>query len=166
MKDLQIFIEESTAFIKEKIVEIIEDDDHWLMELGIINSEKKECLNIKDLILSKLEDKENCERTDKILQYVLDDYILGEDEEHSIFYGHCDVDSYTRNSALYVFKFNSSFFCYYLPERSLITSDPIPFCKQAILDENNQLEIEKENMNDEYWKNSEFTLDLNFNIQI
>ena len=155
MENLYNFIDESTVFMKNKIVDIIENDDDWLKELGILNSDKDHVTNLKELIFLKLEDIENQDRIDKIIQYVLNDYILGEDEKHSVFYGICEADSYSRNSALYVFKFDSTFFCYYLPERSLITTNPIPFCKEAIQDEIKHFEIEKENMKDEYFDGSD-----------
>lgn len=163
-KSLFDFIEESTVFIQEKIIEIIETDEYWLEELGNINIEEQNSNTIKDLIRTKLKDVVNYERTNKVIAYVLDDYVLGADDNFSIFHGVCSTDSYSRDSALYVFKFNSKFFCYYLPERSLITTDPIPFCKEAIKDEIMQYEIEKENMKDENFEDTEFTLDLNWNF--
>jgi hypothetical protein len=166
MENLFNFIDDSTFFIKNKIVEIIENDDDWLNELGILNSYNDAVINLKELIVLKLEDIENQDRTDKIIQYILNDYILGEDEKYSIFYGICEADSYSRNSALYVFKFDCKFFCYYLPERSLITTNPIPFCKEAIQDEIKHFEIEKENMKDEYFDESDFNNKLNFNFTI
>jgi hypothetical protein len=161
-KSLFDFIEESTVFIQEKIIEIIETDEYWLGKVDIINIEEQNSNNIKDLIRSKLAEIENYENTDKVISYVLDDYVLGADEKFSIFHGVCSTDSYSRDSALYVFKFNSNFFCYYLPERSLITTDPISFIKEAIKDEMIQYEIE--NMKDENFEDTEFTLDLNWNI--
>jgi hypothetical protein len=163
-KSLFDFIEESTAFIQEKIIEIIETDEYWLEELGIIDIEEQNSNTIKDIIRTKLVDIENYENTNKVIAYVLDDYVLGVDDKFSIFHGVCSIDSYSRDSALYVFKFNSKFFCYYLPERSLITIDPISFIKEAIKDEMIQFDIEKENMVDENFKDTEFTLDLNWNI--
>ena len=164
IKSLFDFIEESTAFIQEKIIEIIETDEYWLEELGIINIEEQNSNTIKDLIRTKLKDVVNYERTNKVIEYVLDDYVLGADDKFSIFHGVCSTDSYSRDSALYVFKFNSKFFCYYLPERSLITIDPISFIKEAIKDEMIQFDIEKENMADENFEETEFTLYLNWNL--
>jgi hypothetical protein len=166
MKSLLKFIEKSTTFIQEKIIEIIETDEYWLKELGIVNFETLDSQILKDLIKSKLEDLENYERADKVIQYVLDDYVLGDDNKHSLFYCYCNVEDYSRNSALYVFKFNSNFYCYYLPERSLITADPIPFCKEAALEELSLFEIEKVNMADEIWEDVEFTLELNWNFKL
>jgi hypothetical protein len=163
-ENLYNFIDESTVFIKNKIVEIIENDDDWLKELGILNSEKDEKTNLKELILLKLEDVENNKRNKKIIKYVLNDYVLGEDDKHCIFYGTCDADSFSRNSALYVFKFHNKFFCYYLPERFSITSNPLPFCKKAIRDEIDYYELEKENMEEGYFE--EFRIELNWNITI
>jgi hypothetical protein len=167
-KNLNNFIDKSTVFIKNKIVEIIENDDDWLKELGISNSDKGEIKNLNELIILKLEDVENYDITVRIIQYVLDDYVLGEDDMHCIFYSYCDADSYSRKSALYVFKFHNKFFCYYLPERFLITDNPIPFCKEAIKDETIQFEIEKENekenMEEGYFE--EFRIELNWNIKI
>jgi hypothetical protein len=166
MNSLLRFIEKSTTFIQEKIIEVIETDEYWLKELGIVIFESFDSHNIKNLIISKLEDLENYQRADKVIQYVLDDYVLGEDDSHSLFYCNCNVEAYSRNSALYVFKFNSNFYCYYLPERSLITSDPIPFCREAALEELSLFEIEKENMADEVWEDAEFTLELNWNFKL
>ena len=164
MEHLFNFIDESTIFIKNKIIEIIENDKLWLNELGILNSNKVELTNLKQSIFLKLEDAENYDRTDRIIQYVLNDYILGEDDKHSIFYSFCNTDSYSRRSALYVFKFSDIFFCYYLPERSLITNNPIPFCKDSIKNEMELFEIEKENMEDEFFEDSDFRVELNWNI--
>ncbi len=45
-----------------------------------------------------------------------------------------------------------------------ITTDPISFIKEAIKDEMIQFDIEKENMVDKNFEDTEFTLYLNWNI--
>jgi hypothetical protein len=169
MKQFFKFIEKSTENFKNKIVEAIEDDNFWLNELGISDIEISECKNIRELILSKLEDKNNTNNTYKIIEYVLNDFVLG-DDDYCFFYMYCSANAHTGCCALYVFKFNDKYNCYYYNYAGEwnreITNNPIPFCNSAFSKTKEIYEIEKKVINDEYWEKNEFNLQFNIFVQI
>ncbi len=169
MKHFLKFIQKSTEKFKNKIVEAIEGDNFWLNELGITEIEISKCKNIRELILSKLEDKNNTDNTYKIIEYVLNDFVLG-DDSYCLFYLYCSFAAHTGSCALYVFKFYDKYICYYYNYAGEwnrdITNDPIQFCNSALTKTQDCYEIEKKGIDDEYWNEDEFTLRFDILVQI
>lgn len=161
METLTSFINNATVFMQEKIVEYVLENEQFLTELGL-----DEINNDNSTILESLEFDSNKNVVKEIIELIIEEDFIEEENNHCLFYGNYTADSYTRNSALYVFKFGANFFCHYYPESSCITENPEEFCKNSILAEKNYFEIEKENSEDEYFEDSEIVCELKVNFNV
>lgn len=167
MEDFERFIRDATQFLFDKLYDLIHDDEHWLKELGVdLNDKSLDQISREDII-AKLVDPTNLERADKVIEYIIGEYLIIDNDGHSIFWSYASASSYTRISALYVFKLGDNYFCYYYPDDSLITEkDPLSYCKDAAASEISQYEMEEKNMDDEYFKDSGFSLSLDWNFEL
>jgi hypothetical protein len=155
----------NNLFINE-IIEIIKDDRYWLDKLRLKEADIKLYESISEMIKTKLNNPENKESIDLVLKYAIGDYLL-EDDKLPLIKHEVSVDSHWHRSALFVFKCSELYFCYYYGTKikTLITEDPLAFCCKTIKSIIECYEMENENLNNEWFQDSESTnnLQLNFN---
>jgi len=161
------YIASTSDIIKDEVIKLIRDDNHWLDKLDITKEKLKNSISVADMIRIKLENPQNREIIDSILKYVINDYFIDDDELHLVKH-EVSADSYGKKSAIYIFKCANEYFCYNIHDEIdlIITTDPIEFCQGLVesFEENYQMEVE--NLKDEYFKNSETTNSLHWNFNI
>lgn len=172
MSDLIEYISEVNERFKNKIIHALLEDHGYLLDHGITENELQEKNNIPDLIKSKIFSSTNKLSIDAVLKYVISEHLYDDDELPLISH-YCSADSYTSSSALYVFKFMELYFCYARVDgdfdASIITEEPDSFCYDIASSFMDNYEMEKENLNDEWFKDSnpcnEITMNFKFNKQ-
>ena len=168
MSDLIEYISEVNERFKSKIIDALLEDPEYLLEHGITENEIKEKNNIPELIKSKIFSSTNKLSIDAVLKYVISEHLYDDDELPLISH-YCSADSYTSSSALYVFKFMELYFCYARVDgdfdASIITEEPDSFCYDIALGIIDHYEMEKENLNDEWFKDSNPTNEISMNFK-
>lgn len=167
MSNLLRHIEVTNKEFINKIINAIENDNDWLNNLGLSESELNKNILIPDFISKYLSNPENLKTIDLLLKYVITDFL--QDDDHIPLIRHdVDADVYGRKSALFVFKCADLYFCYFTGDEmeSLITENPEAFCRKAAKSIIEFYEIEKESLEDEWFNDSDTTneLTLNFNF--
>ena len=160
-------IKEINNTFLDKIINVIKDDNEWLIKLCISESELHKRKLITDLISKYLSNPENLKTIDMLLRYVISDFL--DDDDHLPLIKHVvSADGYGRKSALFVFKCSELYFCYFTGDeiKTLITSEPEAFCWEAAKSILAIYETEKESLKDDWFNDSntynELTLNYNF----
>ena len=164
MSNLLEYIEVLNKTFCNEIINAIIDDYDWLVDIGISKSELNNEKLKKEYIIKYLSSQENKEKIDLLLRYVIADFLMDDDRIPLI--KHCvSADSYGSTSALFVFKCSDLYFCYLANDKieSNITKDPEVFCYDSAKSIINLYLIEKKNLDDEYWENSDVINSLEFN---
>jgi hypothetical protein len=165
MSNLLRHIEDTNkAFINE-IINAIKDDNDWLINLGISESELNKNILIPDFISKYLSNPENLKTIDLLLKYVITDFL--DDDDHIPLIKHVvSANSYGRKSALFVFKCYDLYFCYFTGEKmeTLITENPEAFCWVAAKSIIDFHEIEKESLEDDWFSDSDAYTELTLNF--
>jgi hypothetical protein len=163
MSNLLRYIEESNERFMDKIVVLIKDDQEWLETLGIAGNEKG--TKIKAAIRKQLSNPDNSNLIDSLLKYVIHEY-QSELDQIALITHYVSADSYGQHSALFVFKCSNLYFCHStgVDSKSMITKDPEDFCRNAAKTIIDYFELEKENLRDEWFENSDVTNELTVNF--
>jgi len=168
MSKLLNYIEEKNNVFIKKIISAIKDDKDCLIDLGISERDMDKKNLIPTLISEHISNPYNQVSIDSFLKYFISEYLYDDDELHLIDH-YVSADVYTSRRALYVFKSSDLYFCYdYNSEKieSLITKEPEVFCWNVASSIMKDYEMENENLNDEFFKDSDpiNILQLNFNF--
>ena len=166
MSNLLKYIEDTNKVFTNKIIEIIRDDENWLHDLGISEYELKNSISIPNLIRNKISVQTNSKTIDLLLKYVISEYLINEDDDEIALIKHMvSIDSYGKNSALYVFKCSKIYLCYFYndTEETLITEDPEAFCWNVAETIKEDFDLEENNLSEEWFKDSETFNDLQLN---
>ena len=164
MSNLLRYIEESNERFLNKIISIVLDDRKWLEKLGIaakeVNGEK-----IKIAIRKQLSNPDNSNMIDSLLKYVIEEY-KSEMDQIALIAHYISADSYGQHSALFVFKCANLYFCYStgVDSKIIITKDPEDFCRNTAKTIIDYFELEKENLSDEWFEDSDVTNELTVNF--
>tara|TARA_B110000046_G_C12817756_1_gene324033 strand:+ start:172 stop:684 length:513 start_codon:yes stop_codon:yes gene_type:complete len=165
MCDLLNYIKETNKEFTNKIINFIKDDKDWLIAIGISESQLTNKKLIPDLIGKKISNPANKTSIDLLLKYVITEYLYDDDEipliKHVV-----GADSYGRTSTLFVFKCSELYFCYSYEEnlKTLITEDPEAFCWESASSIKEYYKIEKENLRDDFFKDTDSYNDLQLNF--
>lgn len=164
-KELIEHIEASTKTITAKIINLIKEDDDRLEKLDIHKGEIPVGSSVSKMIQQKLSSLENKEAIDALLKYVIGDYLI-DDDSLPLFHHYVSADSYSKQSALFVFQCSDQFFCYFYGDEltSTITNNPIDFCLQAALEVMQNFEFEEANLEDDWFEDSEPSNELSWNF--
>ena len=165
MSNLLKYIEQNNDTFFKEVIKIIKNDKYWLSKLGIIESNDNENLKIA-AIKKEISNPENKLVIDELLKYVIADYLIEYDSipliKHSVSAG-----GYGRKSALFVFKCDNLYFCYYFGDKlvSLITEHPEEFCFNAAKSIRDYYKLEESNLDDEWFEETDCYNDLQCNFQ-
>jgi hypothetical protein len=168
MSKLLRHIEETNKAFLNEIINAIKDDNDWLINLGISESELNNNIFITDFISKYLSTPENIKTIDLLLKYVITDFLY-DDDNITLIKHVVSANSYLRKSALFVFKCSDLYFCYFTGEemKNLITENPEAFCWEAAKSIIDFYEIEKESLEDDWFNDSDaynvLTPNFNFN---
>lgn len=150
-----------------KIINAIKDDKDWLFSIGISENELNKKEIIPDFIKNHITNPENIKTIDLLLKYVLTD-CLNDDDSIPLIKHLISADSYSGEYALFVFKCGDLYFCYFLGEEieTLITKKPEDFCWASAKTIIDNYKMEKENLKDDWFNDSNNynTLNLNFDF--
>jgi hypothetical protein len=164
---LKVHVTRYNELFTNKIIEIIKDDVYWLGKLGVKKADIKIDESISEIIKTKLSNPANKESIDLILKYVIGDYLM-EDDELPLIKHVVSADSHWQLSSLFVFKCSELYFCYSngVKTETLITEEPEAFCWETAGSIIDYYEMEKENLKDEWFKESDSYNELqqNFNF--
>jgi len=167
MSNLLQHIEDTNKSFISQIINAIKDDNDWLINLGISESDLSKNILIQDSISKFISNPENLKKIDLLLKYVITDFL--DDDDHIPLIKHVvSAESYGKKSALFVFKCSDLYFCYFTGEEmeTLITENPEAFCWEAAKSIIEFYEIEKESLEDDWFNDShpynELTLNFNF----
>ena len=165
MSKLLEYIEDINQVFIKKIIDNVRVDKEWLVNLGISESELDKKNLIPSLISKQISNPANKVSIDLLLKYVISEYLY-DDDELPLIKHYVSADSFTRRNALYVFKCSELYFCYAYQEKleSLITEEPEAFCWDVAVSIIEYYEMEKENLSDEFFKDSDTTNDLRLNF--
>ena len=165
MTKLLQYIEDKNEAYIDKIIDSIKDEKDWLLDLGIPESALDNSEQIPSLIRRQISNPSYQVQIDALFKYLITDYFYDVDEIPLIKH-YVSADAYTSISALYVFKCAGLYFCYATGEDSqtLITKEPEDFCRNIASGIMNMYEIEEENLQDEYFKDTDPYNDLNMNF--
>jgi hypothetical protein len=164
MSKLLRHIEKSNEPFIEKIISIIIDDEEWIEALGITEDDLKKT-EITAAIRNQLLNTEKAQAIESLLAYIISDHIL-DDTKIPLITHHVSAEVYTQTSALFVFKCSNLYFCHSIgfETTSIITKDPEDFCRTAAKTIIDYFELEKENLSDEWFEDSDVTNELTVNF--
>jgi hypothetical protein len=164
MRDLLRYIEESNERFIDKIISIVLDDREWLEKIGIATEEVNDEKN-KIAIRKQLSNPDNSIMIDSLLNYVINEYQC-EMDQIALIAHYTSSESYAQHSALFAFKCSNLYFCHSIgvETTSIITQDPEDFCRTAAKTIIDYFELEKENLSDEWFKDSDVTNELTVNF--
>jgi hypothetical protein len=165
MSDLLMHLEIQNKEFVNKIIAIVKDDKKWLTKIGISKSEAENKKSVPNLIEQQISIPANRKSIDLLLRFLISEYLIDDDKipliKHVV-----SAESYTRKSALFVFKCAQLYFCYFYYDsiESQITEDPEAFCWETAATILENYEIETENLSDEWFADSDTYNELNFNF--
>ncbi len=164
MSNLLKHIEKSNEAFIEKIISIIVDDEEWIDALGITEDDLKK-REITTAIRNQLLNTEKTQAIESLLAYIISDHIC-DDAEIPLITHHVSAEIYTQTSALFVFKCSNLYFCHSIgvETTSIITKDPEDFCRNTAKTIIDYFELEKENLSDEWFEDSDVTNELTVNF--
>lgn len=165
MNNLKKHIRKHSKNNFDKIVEILVEESHLIVQLGISMAEIEDKDRLPGLICEMMAKESNRDTTDEMLQYLISEYLI-EDDEMPLIKHWVSADNYSKTTALFVFQFGELFICcsYNDEAHTTITADPEMFCEESIQDIMANYELEKENLQDDWFAESNPTNELIVNF--
>jgi len=159
--ELELFITKtSDSFVQTELKDLIEDS--YIIELLGSRTRISE-----EYLFRFLSTDDDFDTINTIIEYLISDYGFS---EYAIFEGCIDAGDFSYKCSLHIFQFGNRYLACYSnsdeTETEILTTfvEVENFFKNALNNELDYFENEKENLKDEYWDEDEVSLDFEINV--